>query len=63
MLAHCCRCVTHGEAQVVPNYEHGPIPPDPAWGAAYALLWQWMGKYYDDHRATAAHYEGASVGG
>ena len=25
--------------EVVPNYHHGPIPPDPAFGAGFAVLW------------------------
>lgn len=33
MQRSCCVCMRL-RGQVVPNYEHGPCPPDPAWGAA-----------------------------
>jgi len=40
----------------VPWYGHGQDPADPAWGAAFALIADWVGKYYHDDQIFATHY-------
>ena len=37
---------------------HGRWPADPAWGAAYSLLPDWVGTWYDDVSLFANHYTG-----
>ena len=41
----------------VPYYGHGFDPADPAWGAAFPLLANWVGKYYHDDQIFSEHYE------
>ena len=36
----------------------GRWPADPAWGAAYTLLPEWVGVWYDDISLFADHYDG-----
>ena len=40
----------------VPYYGHGQDPADPAWGAAFALIADWVGKYYHDDQIFSTHY-------
>ena len=40
----------------VPYYGHGFDPGDPAWGAAFPLIADWVGKYYHDDQIFATHY-------
>lgn len=40
----------------VPFYGHGQDPADPAWGAAFPLIANWVGKYYHDDQIFAQHY-------
>ena len=40
----------------VPYYGHGFDPADPAWGAAFPLIADWVGKYYHDDQIFATHY-------
>ena len=40
----------------VPYYGHGQDPADPAWGAAFALMSDWVGKYYHDDQIFSTHY-------
>lgn len=41
----------------VPFYGHGKDPADPAWGGAFALIANWVGKYYHDDQIFAEHYD------
>ena len=41
----------------VPYYGHGFDPADPAWGAAFPLIANWVGKYYHDDQIFSEHYE------
>lgn len=41
-----------------PFYNHGGLPADPAWSAAYPLIVQWFSDYYSDARVVETHYEG-----
>ena len=41
-----------------PFYNHGGLPADPAWSAAYPLVVQWASSYYSDTRLIARHYGG-----
>ena len=36
----------------MPWYHHGREPADPAWGAAYTFLADWVGKYYHDNQVS-----------
>ena len=40
----------------VPFYGHGQDPADPAWGAAFPLIANWVGKYYHDDQIFSQHY-------
>lgn len=42
----------------VPFYNHGGLPADPAWSAAYPFITNWVSEYYADDRIVATHYEG-----
>ena len=42
----------------VPFYNHGGIPADPAWSAAYPLITSWFSEYYADDDVVAEHYDG-----
>lgn len=71
---HVCRffnrtyCEAHGGygvaglngtiPDVVPFYGHGRQQGDPAWGAAYTLLPDWLDLYYRDDRLFSQHYAG-----
>lgn len=49
-----------GETQdYVPWYGRGFQPADPAWGAAYTLLADWLGTYYADDAIFARHTRGS----
>jgi alpha-L-rhamnosidase len=51
-----------GEVQdCVPWYGHGFEPADPAWGAAYSLLSDWIGTYSHDSQIFARHYVGITA--
>ena len=41
-----------------PFYGHGRQPADPAWGAAYTLISDWVATWYDDDRIFMEHYQG-----
>ena len=45
-------------SDTVPFYGHGRTPPDPAWGAAFTLLADWVGTYYGDTDIFQRHYPG-----
>ena len=45
----------------VPFYGHGEDPADPAWGAAYAHIADWVGKYYHDDQIFSTHYGGITA--
>ena len=34
------------------------MPADPAWGVAYTLLADWIGKYYLDDTIFLEHFDG-----
>jgi alpha-L-rhamnosidase len=42
----------------VPYYDHGSLPGDPAWAAAYPLITNWVSSYYSDTRLIQRHYAG-----
>ena len=42
----------------VPFYNHGGLPADPAWSAAYPLITDWLADYAADDRIVATHYDG-----
>lgn len=44
-----------------PFYDHGSDNSDPAWGAAYTLLYHAMYKYYGDTRILLDHYDGVKT--
>lgn len=44
--------------EVCPNYGHGANPPDPAFGAGYAVLVWNQFRYYGDTVALTTHYAG-----
>ena len=46
---------------VVPYYGHGRQQGDPAWGAAYTLLPEWLSTYYRDDTIFEEHYEGLTA--
>ncbi|KAH3761250.1 Alpha-L-rhamnosidase N-terminal domain protein [Pelomyxa schiedti] len=50
--------LTGAVADTVPFYNWGATPADPAWGAAYILIVNWMYKYYNDTRIIQRHYDG-----
>jgi hypothetical protein len=51
-----------GEVQdCVPWYGHGFEPADPAWGAAFSLLPDWIGQYYHDDQIFDRHYAGITA--
>lgn len=41
-----------------PFYNHGGLPADPAWSAAYPLITLWCSSYFSDQRLIARHYSG-----
>ena len=41
-----------------PFYNHGGLPADPAWSAAYPLITAWAALYFADTRLIARHYDG-----
>ena len=45
----------------VPYYGHGRDPADPAWGAAYAHIADWVGEYYHDDQIFATNYKGITA--
>ena len=45
----------------VPYYGHGQDPADPAWGAAFALIADWVGTYYHDNQIFSTHYAGITA--
>jgi len=45
----------------VPFYGHGRQPADPAWGAAYTLLPEWVDLWFSDDSLFATHYEGIAA--
>eukprot|EP00039_Didymoeca_costata_P022255 m.346415 g.346415 ORF g.346415 m.346415 type:complete len:1026 (-) comp29031_c0_seq1:57-3134(-) len=47
--------------EVCPNYGHGSIPPDPPFGAAYAVLVWNSYRYYSDSVALRTHYNGVKA--
>ena len=47
--------------EVVPNYGHGTIPPDPPFGVGYAVLWWNQYRYYADEAALSEHYAGVKA--
>jgi hypothetical protein len=46
---------------VVPYYGHGRQQGDPAWGAAYTLLPDWLGSWHRDDRLFEEHYDGITA--
>ena len=46
---------------VVPFYGHGRQQGDPAWGAAYTLLPDWLGQWHRDDRLFQEHYDGITA--
>ena len=48
-------------SEPVPFYGHGRTPPDPAWGAAFTLLADWVATYYADEDIFARHYNGLKM--
>ena len=72
---HVCRffnrsyCEIHGHygnisgsiPDVVPFYGHGRQPGDPAWGAAYTLLPEWLSSWHKDDRLFEQHYDGITA--
>jgi alpha-L-rhamnosidase len=53
--------VTGSTQDCVPWYGRGFQPSDPAWGAAYTLLADWLGTYYDDSVIFERHYAGLTA--
>ena len=41
-----------------PFYNHGGLPADPAWSAAYPLIVRWCASYFSDKRLVERHYDG-----
>lgn len=41
----------------VPYYNHGFLPSDPAWGAAYTIIYYNMFKYYGDIQILTKYYD------
>ena len=64
-------CETHGGygpnglagsiPDVVPFYGHGRQQGDPAWGAAYTLLPDWLDSWHRDERLFEQHYAGITA--
>jgi alpha-L-rhamnosidase len=46
---------------VVPFYGHGRQQGDPAWGAAYTLLPDWVDSWYRDDSVFSEHYAGITA--
>ena len=44
-----------------PYYGHGRQPADPAWGAAFTLLPDWVDTWYRDDTLFEAHYDGIAA--
>lgn len=64
-------CETHGGygenglngsiPDVVPFYGHGRQQGDPAWGAAYTLIPDWLGRWHRDTRVFEQHWAGLTA--
>lgn len=51
--------ITGGQVpDCAPFYNHGGLPADPAWSAAYPLIVDWASAYFEDSRLVERHYAG-----